>query len=247
MVIFPAIELKNGLCVSLRRGRMDDPLIWHVDPVEKAREFARTGAEWMHVTDLDAVDGDDRNRELVIEIIRQAGIPVQLAGGFRSAEAVYEGVEIGAGRIVIGTAAVRTPDLVKRAGRLYPDQIVLAVDAYKGKVLTDGWRKTSMFDVLDFVRAFDRTPLSAILFTDVGVEAEETDLAMSDVASVAAATKTPVIASGLVRSLDDISTLKYIGTIHGAIVGRALFNRQVDLAEALDVATPRPEKVADFL
>jgi len=131
--------------------------------------------------------------------------------------------------------------------KLFPDQIVLAVDAKRGRVLTDGWRKTSMFDVVEFVAAFGGVPLAAILFTDVGVEAEETDLGMSAVSSVAAATKTPVIASGLVRTIDDVSTLKYIGNIHGAVVGRALFNRSVELADALEVARPGPEVVAEFV
>ncbi len=243
MVIYPTIELKNGRCVSLRRGNLDDPQIWHVDPVDKAQEFADVGAEWVHLTDLDAIDGNDENHDLVIEIIRRAGIPVQLAGGFRTEDTVRGGIELGAGRIVIGTAAVRTPDLVKRVAKSFPDQIVLAVDVYKGKVLTDGWRNTSMFNTLDFVRAFDRVPLSAILFTDVGVEAEETDLPVSEIAAVSSATMTPVIASGLVRELEDISALKRIGTVHGAVVGRALFNRSVDLAEALDLATPRPDDV----
>ena len=244
VIVYPTIELIDGRCVSLRRGSLDDPLIWHVDPVTKAQEFAGLGAEWMHLTDLDAVDGKNDNRDLVLEIIRKAGLPVQLAGGFRTEDSVMEYIDLGVGRIVIGSAAVKDPDFVKRLCRRFPDQIVLAVDDYKGKILIDGWRKTSMFRTLDFVRAFDRIPLAAILYTDVGVEAEETSLTTSGVAAVASATMTPVIASGLVRDSSDIMALKQIGTIHGFVVGRALFNRSLDLAEALDLATPRPSDSA---
>ena len=240
MILFPAIELKNGGCVSLRRGDIDDPLIWHVDPVEKAQEFAAAGAEWMHVTDLDAAGGAGDNRDLVIEIIRRAGIPVQVAGGFRSEDAVRDGVEVGAGRIVIGTAAVTNPDLVKKVAKLYPDQIVLAVDVYKDRVLTDGWRKSSLFAPQAFVHEFDRTPLAGILFTDVGVEFNESEIDVSLVSEIATMTHTPVIASGFVRGLEDLVALKRAGNIGGALVGRALFNRSLELADALDAVRPEP-------
>ncbi len=240
MIVFPTIELKNGGCVSLRRGDIDDPLIWHVDPVEKAQEFAVAGAEWMHVTDLDAAGGVGDNRDVVIEIIRRAGIPVQVAGGFRSEDAVRDGVDFGAGRIVIGTAAVTNPDLVKRVAKLYPDQIVLAVDVYKDRVLTDGWRKRSLFSPQAFIQEFDRTPLAGILFTDVGVEVDESDIDVSLVSEIATLTHTPVIASGFVRKLEDLLALKQAGNIHGAIIGRALFNRSLELADALEAVRPEP-------
>ncbi len=247
MIIYPTIELQNGRCVSLTRGDLDNPQIWHVDPVEKAREFAEAGATWMQVTDFDAVAGTGSNEDIVLDIIRQAGLSVQVAGGVRTLEQFGAWVEKGAGRVVVGTAAVMNPDLIHQAAHAHPDQVVLAVDAMEDRVMTNGWKSQSAITPGDFVAAFSTAPLAAILFTDIDGDLVEGEASLGRVSALAGAAKSPVIASGLVKSADDISRLKYVGNVAGAIVGRALFNRSVELADALSLAQPEPEPVAAFI
>ncbi len=145
MILYPTIELQNGRCVSLIRGRIEEPELWHVDPLKKVQEFVAQGAEWIHVTDLDAVKGLNNNRALLMEIIKTAGVPVQLGGGFRSAARVDEWFALGAERIVIGTLGVQMPTVVKELVTRHPGKIALAVDVWKGKVLVDGWRTSSAY------------------------------------------------------------------------------------------------------
>ncbi len=246
MLIIPTIEIQNGRCVSLTRGDLDQPQIWHVDPVEKAKEFASLGAEWMQVTDFDAVAGSGENEELILNIIRQAGIAVQVAGGIRTMEQAEAWVEKGAGQIVIGTAAVLNPDFLKQAANRFPDQIVLAIDAMEGHVLTNGWKTKSAFTPEALLAAFGDAPFSAVLFTDIDSDLLEGESSLSRVSALVMESFAPVIASGLVKTVDDISRLKYVPNIAGTIVGRALFNRSIKLEEALEVAQPVPEAVAEF-
>jgi len=249
MMIFPTIELQNGRCVSLGRGRLDEPALWHVDPIKTARGFAEAGAEWMHLTDLDAIDGKTGNEALVADIIRAAGIPVQLAGGFRTKERVERWIDQGAGRIVIGTMAAREPQLVRTLAQMYADQIVLAVDVYQGQLMTDGWRTAAAITPEAFLHAFDDLPLAGIIVTDIESDASEPtqEAELSVITSLAALTRHPVIASGVVRTEDDVARLKYVKSVSGALVGRALFRKTIDIARALEVARPEQEKTAAFI
>ncbi|MEM9097351.1 MAG: 1-(5-phosphoribosyl)-5-[(5-phosphoribosylamino)methylideneamino] imidazole-4-carboxamide isomerase [Pseudomonadota bacterium] len=246
MLIYPTIELQNGRCVSLIRGQMKQPEIWHIDPVEKARSFAEAGATWIHVTDLDAVADTGSNAELIQEIIVKAGIPVQVAGGVRSMEHVTKWIEAGAGRVVIGTAAVRQPNLAKTAAKLYPDQIVIAVDFQDEKVVIEGRTEASAFSPVDFIRQFAGAPLAAILLTDIDRDLDEPGSSIALTSAIARETETPVISSGLVKSLDDVSALKYVYNIAGVIIGRSLMAQDVDLSEAILTARPEPERIAAF-
>ncbi|WP_298847606.1 1-(5-phosphoribosyl)-5-[(5-phosphoribosylamino)methylideneamino] imidazole-4-carboxamide isomerase [uncultured Ruegeria sp.] len=246
MRIYPTMELQNGKCVTLDKGRLDNAMIWHVNPVETARSWAEAGAEWMHLTDFDAIEGKDTNAELIEEIIRCAEIPVQLAGGMRTREHVERWIDKGAGRVVIGTLAAREPNLVKELATLYPDQIVLAVDVWQGFVMTDGWRSQSAFTPEAFIDAFGDAPFAAIVVTDIDSDMEDVDAQLGLISGLASHSRTPVIASGVVRSADDISRLAYIHNISGAIVGRALFRKSLDLADALDMAKSAHEPVAQF-
>ncbi len=246
MIIYPTIELKDGKCVSLTRGRLQEPEIWHVDPIETARGFAEAGAHWMHVTDIDALAGGGDNNDLIEEIIRAAGIPVQLGGGFRSRDRVSQWIDKGAGRIVVGTMAAHEPDLLRELAKYFPDQMVLSVDIYQGHVMTDGWRSASAFSPEDFVRAFDNAPLAGIIVTDIDADIEEQEGRLGIISGLAAHTRHPVIARGTVRSADDVARLKYVSNISGTLIGRALMSRDVDLAEALAVAQPEPEPTATF-
>lgn len=246
MIIFPTLELHNGKCVSLTRGRLEEPVIWHIDPVDTARSFAAAGAQWMHVTDINALAGDGNNNDLLEEIIRAAGIPVQLGGGFRSRDAVSTWIDKGAGRIVIGTMAAHDPALVKQLAKLYPDQIVLAVDVWQGQMMTDGWRTPSAFSPEDFIREFSDAPLAGIIVTDIDSHIEDQDAQVGVISGLAAATHHPVIARGTVFSIDDVARLKYVPNIAGTLIGRAIMSKDVDLAEALAVAQPAPEPTAEF-
>lgn len=247
MIIYPTIELKDGKCVSLTRGRVDEPVIWHVDPVETARGFAAAGAEWMHVTDIDALAGESGKDDLIVEIIRAAGIPVQLGGGFRSRDRVETWIDRGAGRIVIGTMAAHDPELMRELAKFYPDQIVLAVDVYQGQVMTDGWQSASVFTPETFVAAFEDAPLAGIVVTDIDADILDSEASLSVITALAAATRHPVIARGTVHGGDDVARLKYVPNVAGTLIGRALFARDVDLGEALAVARPEAEPKAEFL
>ncbi len=247
MIIYPTLELQNGKCVSLTRGRLEEPVIWHVDPVETARSFAAAGAEWMHVTDMNVLGGDGDNDDLVKEIIRAAGIPVQLGGGFRSRERVENWIDMGAGRIVIGTMAAHDPELVRELAKFYPDQIVLAVDIFKGQMMTDGWRAPSVFKPKTYVKAFDDAPLAGIIVTDIDSYIGQQDGQLSVISGLSSKTRHPVIARGTVHTVDDVARLKYVYNISGTMIGRALMAKDVDLSEALAVAQPIPEPTAEFL
>ncbi len=247
MILYPTIELQNGRCVSLTRGRIEEPEIWHVDPVAKAKEFAKAGAEWMHLTDLDAVRGLNTNHDLVLKIIRGAGIPVQLGGGFRSRGRVEEWIDHGAGRVVIGTLAAQEPAMVKDLAKRHADQIVLTVDVWKGHVLIDGWRTSSAYTAESFIEAYAGTPFAAIVVTDVDADATGSEASLSMIEKLSQIAKVPVIASGFVRSLDDIARLKFVSHISGALIGRVLMNKTIDLHEALNEAKGDRGKVAEFI
>lgn len=247
MMIYPTMELLDGRCVTLEKGRLDEPMIWHVDPVEKAKEFAAAGAEWMHLTDFNAIQGDDRNQDLVEEIIRTAGIPVQLGGGMRSRENIEHWIDKGVGRVVVGTLAAWDPTLVCELAKQHPDQIVLAVDVWQGQVMTEGWLKAGAFEPETYIAAFGAAPFAGIIVTDIDSDMSDVEAQLGLISGLAASASAPVIASGVVRSADDISRLKYVHNISGALVGRALFRKSLTLEEALQVAQPQVEQVAEFL
>lgn len=247
MILYPTIELQNGRCVSLPGGRLDEAALWHVDPVEKARAFAKAGAEWMHVTDFDAIAGKGGNEALVLEIIRAAGIPVQLGGGFRTRERIERWIDQGAGRIVVGTLAAQNPRFVREMATRHPDQIVLSMDVHRGRLMVEGRRDAAAVTPEAFLDMFAGTPFAGVIITDVDGDREGGDGALGVISALAQRTAIPVIASGIVRGIDDISRLRLLGSVAGAIVGRALFNRTIDLDEALREARPDTAHVAEFI
>lgn len=247
MILYPMIELQNGRPVSLFRGDFDEPQIWHVDPVARARDFAKSGAEWIHVTDMDAVAGTGNNNQILEDLILQAGPPIQMGGGFRSMDAIEAWINKGVGRIVLGTIAVSQPQLVKQAAERWPDQIVLAVDVWQGHVMSHGWKETSSFTPVDFVKEFDDDPLAAVIVTDIHADIGEAEEPLALVTEVAQASNKQVISRGLVRDLDGLARLKYVPHVAGALVGRALFDRTIDLAEAIALANQPVERPAEFI
>ncbi|TNJ46714.1 HisA/HisF-related TIM barrel protein [Phaeobacter sp. B1627] len=247
MMIYPTMELLDGHCVTLDKGNLDAPQVWHVDPVATARGFAEAGAQWMHLTDFNALQGDNSNEALVEEIIRTAGIPVQLGGGIRSRERAEHWIGKGSGRVVIGTLAAYDPAAVAELAKYHPDQIVLAIDIWQGQVMTEGWRKAGAWTPEAFIDAFENLPFAGILVTDIDSDMSDVEAQLGLISGLAAKAKSPVIASGVVRTGDDISRLKYVQNIAGALVGRALFNKTLSVEAALAIAQPEAEPVAEFL
>ncbi len=247
MMLYPTIELQKGRCVSLTRGRLEEAAIWHVDPLAKAREFAETGAEMMHVTDFDAMFGSGANRDLLIRLIGEAGIPVQVGGGFRSRDRIEEWLALGAARVVVGTLAAQNPHLVMELAEKHPGRIALTVDVLRDHVMIEGWKVQSSYTARTFIESFRDTPFGALIVTDIGADIAGTEGAMGVISSLARVARVPVIASGVVRTLDDIVRLRLLGTVHGALVGRALYNRTIDLAAALAEARAEQGEVAALM
>ncbi len=246
MMIIPILQLQGGRCVSLERGNLAEPTIWHGDPVAKAIGFVEQGAEWLHVTDLDAVAGSGSNAELVDEIVLRAGVPVQVSGGISSDAVVGRLRDAGAGRIVFGSSAVAYPDWVKAHAKAVPDLFAISIDIWQGKVVTHGWKNEALFTPEELIHAFDGVPLAAIVITDIDRDLDLPDASFSLVTRLAEETRTPTIASGLIKSTDDVSVLRYLPNIAGVMIGRALYDKSVDLAEAIALAKPAPEPIAPF-
>jgi phosphoribosylformimino-5-aminoimidazole carboxamide ribotide isomerase len=216
---------------------MDQPVVYDVDPVDIAKSFQEQGAEWLHVLDLDAAgQRENDNSELICKIIEQVFIPVEVAGGIRGMAAVDWWVEQGAARVVISTAAVKDPQFVKEACGRYPGQIVISVDARGDRVVVEGWTETTAFSPLEFARQFQTDDIAGIIFTDIDRDDDLPESSLAATTDLASKLVVPVIASGTVKSLDDISTLRYLPNISGAITGRALFSGTFSLADAIAVA-----------
>ena len=233
MILYPAIDLKEGACVRLRRGDMAAATIFNQDPADQARRFAAAGAEWLHVVDLDgAFAGKSVNRSAVEAILAAVAIPCQLGGGIRDHAAVDGWLAAGVARVVLGTAALKNPALVREACRRHPGCIAVGIDARADKVAVEGWAETSDLSTLDLAARFADAGVAAIVFTDVERDGVMEGANVAATARLAQATSIPVIASGGVSGLGDLAALKAAGAA-GAIVGRALYDGTLDLAQAL--------------
>ncbi|MDE1967562.1 MAG: 1-(5-phosphoribosyl)-5-[(5-phosphoribosylamino)methylideneamino]imidazole-4-carboxamide isomerase [Alphaproteobacteria bacterium] len=236
MIVYPAIDLKDGRCVRLVRGEMNSATVFNDDPAAQARSFAAAGATWIHVVDLDgAFAGKPRNAAAVEAIVKAVPVKVQLGGGIRDAATLEAWLGKGVARVVLGTAAIKNPNLVRAACRRWPGQVALGIDARGGKVAVEGWAETSAVAALDLARRFEDAGVAAIIYTDIDRDGALQGVNVDATATLARALKTPVIASGGISSLDDIAALKAAG-IPGAIVGRALYDGRVDLKSALALA-----------
>ncbi len=234
MMIFPDIELMDGKCVSLTRGELSDPVYYDVDPVEKAKAFAASGAQWIHVVDLDGVkQGGRHNADIITSIIDTVEIPVQVAGGIRTMASIEWWIDNGATRVVLGTAAIMDRRLVVEACAQFPGQIAVSVDERGGSVMIEGWREAATVSALEVARQLQDTGVSAIIYTDIDRNDDLPDSSFAKTTEMARQLSVPVISSGTVKSLDDLSTLKYLPNISGSVVGRALFDEVFTLDEAI--------------
>ena len=236
MNLYPAIDIKAGACVRLLRGDMDAATEYNPDPGDQARRFKDAGCRWIHVVDLDgAVSGGSVNREAVLAVLK-AGVPVQLGGGIRAMAAVEGWLADGVSRVVLGTAALKDPDLVRDAARAFPDRIAVGADARDGMVAAEGWVEASEVPVADLARRFEDCGVAAVVFTDIGRDGALAGVNLEATAALARAVALPVIASGGVASIDDIHALVRDGAgIEGVIAGRAIYDGRLDVAEALGV------------
>ncbi|HWK36441.1 1-(5-phosphoribosyl)-5-[(5-phosphoribosylamino)methylideneamino]imidazole-4-carboxamide isomerase [Sphingomonas sp.] len=237
MIVFPAIDLKAGQVVRLAEGDMARATVYGDDPAAQAAAFADAGASHLHVVDLDgAFAGDSVNGGAVAGILQSFAGKVQLGGGIRDRAAIERWLDLGVARVVIGTAALENPDLVRQAARDHPGRIVVAVDARDGMVATKGWADVSTVSTTDLARRFEDAGVAALLFTDVGRDGLLKGCNVEATAALAEAVAIPVIASGGVADIADIHALAGRPGIEGVITGRALYDGRLDLAEAIAVA-----------
>jgi phosphoribosylformimino-5-aminoimidazole carboxamide ribotide isomerase len=241
VILYPAIDLKQGAVVRLRRGEMREATVYSRDPADQARRFAEDGAGWLHLVDLDgAFAGKPMNRRAVEAILAAVHIPCQLGGGIRDAATLDAWLEAGVARIVLGTAALKDPVLVREACRRHPGRIAVGVDARGGRVAVEGWAETSEVTALDLALRFADAGVAALIFTDVDRDGLLAGANIAATAHLAAALPIPVIASGGVAGLGELTALKAAG-VAGVIVGRALYDGRIELREALSRCTPAPQ------
>lgn len=235
MILYPAIDLKDGQAVRLLRGEMAAATVFDSDPAARARAFAEAGAEWLHLVDLDgAFAGAPRNAQAVEAILKAVTIPVQLGGGIRDRATVERWLAAGVARVILGTVAVEQPDLVREVARAHPGRIAVGIDAREGRVATRGWVEETGAMATDLARAFEDAGIAAIIYTDIARDGAMGGPNIEATAALARAVSVPVIASGGVASLTDLLALRATGAVAGAIVGRALYDGAVDLRAALE-------------
>lgn len=244
MILFPAIDLKSGSCVRLVRGDMAQATIFNDNPAEQALAFQRQGFEYLHLVDLDgAFAGKPVNAEAVKKILESVSIPVQLGGGIRDLRTVERWLEKGIERVIVGTAAVRDPDLVREAARLYPGRIAVGIDARDGLVAIEGWAKIAQMSAIELGRRFEDAGVAAIVYTDISRDGVMKGLNIEATLALADATSIAVIASGGLASLADVARLLEpdCARLAGAITGRALYDGRLDAGEALALIKNRAD------
>ena len=238
MILFPAIDLKNGEAVRLQQGDMSRATVFNKDPVAQARTFEGMGFQWLHLVDLDgAFAGKPVNARAVAGILKAVKMPVQLGGGIRNLQTVENWLSAGVKRVVIGTAAVRDPEFVKIAAKKFPGQVAVGIDARHGKVAVSGWAEDTAFEASEIAKLFEDCGVAAIIYTDVERDGMLQGLNLDSTIALADSVSIPVIASGGLASLDDIKKLiePRAKKLEGAIAGRALYDGRLDAKAALEL------------
>lgn len=234
MILYPAIDLKDGNCVRLLKGEMDAATVFSDDPAAQALAFQKAGAQWVHLVDLNgAFAGEPVNGAAVEAILAALDVPAQLGGGIRDLATIESWLSKGLARVILGTVAVEDPDLVRTAAKAFPGQIAVGLDAREGRVATRGWAEETDIQVTDLARKFEDAGIAAIIYTDINRDGAMAGPNIPATEALARAVEVPVIASGGVSSMDDLRALQATKVISGAISGRALYDGAIDLAEAL--------------
>ncbi|MBZ9996974.1 1-(5-phosphoribosyl)-5-[(5-phosphoribosylamino)methylideneamino]imidazole-4-carboxamide isomerase [Mesorhizobium sp. BH1-1-4] len=243
MILFPAIDLKDGQCVRLRLGDMATATIYNDDPAAQAKAFEEQGFEWLHVVDLNgAFKGQSVNSAAVGAILKATKNPVQLGGGIRTLAQIEDWLDRGLARVILGTVAVRNPDLVRQACKAFPGKVAVGIDAKGGKVAVEGWAEASSLGVVELARKFEGAGVAAIIYTDIDRDGVLSGINWDATIDLADAVSIPVIASGGLASIADIvrMTMPDAQKLEGAISGRALYDGRIDPAEALAILQGRP-------
>jgi len=234
MILYPAIDLKDGQAVRLVHGDMEQSTVFNDDPAAQAMEFVNAGCEWLHLVDLNgAFAGEPVNAAPVEAILKTCKVPTQLGGGIRDMATIEAWLDKGLSRVILGTVAVENPDLVREAARAFPNQVAVGIDARNGRVATKGWAEETDVMVTDLAKSFEDVGVAAIIYTDIMRDGAMGGPNVEATEALASAVSIPVIASGGVSSLDDLKALKATNIISGAISGRALYDGAIDLSEAL--------------
>ncbi len=239
MIIYPAIDLKDGNCVRLHKGVMDSETIYNESPASQAIDFAKAGFSWIHIVDLNgAIEGKPVNEAAVKEILNTVDLPLQLGGGIRTLQQIENWLQAGVSRVILGTVAVKDPELMIEACTLFPDQIVLGLDAYGTDVATEGWVEKSGQTMLDLITQYQDCGLNHIIYTDINRDGTGEGLNMENTIQLAQNTTVPVIASGGVGSLADVEAVKAAEKqgVAGMIIGKALYDGRIDPLDALKIA-----------
>ncbi|HWX57742.1 1-(5-phosphoribosyl)-5-[(5-phosphoribosylamino)methylideneamino]imidazole-4-carboxamide isomerase [Bradyrhizobium sp.] len=238
VILFPAIDLKNGQCVRLEQGDMARATVFNLDPAAQAKSFAAQGFEYLHVVDLDgAFAGKPMNAHAVEAMLKTVTMPVQLGGGIRDLGTVEAWLGKGIARVIIGTAAVRDPDFVKQAAKTFPGRVAVGLDARAGKVAVEGWAETSEITALEIARRFEDAGVAAIIFTDIARDGLLKGLNLDATIALADRISVPVIASGGLASIEDVRAMlaPRASRLAGAIAGRALYDGRLDPSAALEL------------
>lgn len=239
MILFPAIDLKDGQCVRLKRGLMEEATVFNEDPAAQARAFQSAGFQWLHCVDLNgAFDGRSVNAAAIAAIRKAIDLPIQLGGGIRDMTAVEAWLAAGITRVILGTAALKNPTFVKEAARAFPGKIVVGADAKGGRVATEGWAEVSDLTPANLGRKFEDAGVAAILFTDVDSDGLLQGVNVAATVELANAVRIPVIASGGVGGIEDVQRLMAAKepNIEGVVIGRALYDGRIDAAKALRIS-----------
>lgn len=238
MILYPAIDLKDGVCVRLKLGDMDKATVYNADPAAQAQQFQTQGFKWLHVVDLNgAFEGESVNGQAVEAILKATSNPVQLGGGIRTLGHIENWLEKGLARVILGTVAVRNPQLVYEACKLFPGKVAVGIDARGGKVAVEGWAEESELSVLDLAKRFEGAGVAAIIYTDIDRDGILTGINWQSTLELARSVSIPVIASGGLASMEDIKRLTEddAAILNGAITGRALYDGRIDAKAALDL------------
>jgi len=238
MIIFPDIEIMDGQCVNLRHGEFEQPIRYDISPMQAALKFIEQGATYLNIVDLDGVlQGGKYNADIICEIINEVDVPVQVAGGIRTMAAAKWWIDKGAHRIVLGTAAVMDRHFLQEVCAHYPGKVVASIDEKDGQVMVNGWRESTAFTPLEVGRNLQESGICALIYTDINFDNNHPEATLATTTKMASELRIPVIASGTVKNLDDISRLQLLPNIAGAVVGRAFFEGEMTLSDALAIAS----------
>ena len=236
MIIIPAIDLKEGKCVRLIQGHMDKVTVFSNDPAETAMRWEDRGAELIHIVDLDgSIAGSPKNREVIEKIVKSINVPIQLGGGIRDLTTINQYISIGVSRVIMGTIAIETPDLIKQACQLYPERILVGIDAKDGRVAIRGWTEVTEKRAVDAAKEIEGLGVAAFIFTDIKRDGMQTGPNIENTKKLAQSVTVPVIASGGVNTISDIEDLMKIEEygVSGIIVGRAIYTNSLRLEDAI--------------